>query len=61
MEEDRKKELEICDKLCIVGESILVPEVVESKGYRKMNYTDIKFVKDKKGIFVWSQNYANLD
>lgn len=37
MEEERKKELETCDKLCIVGEALLIPEILESMSYKKMN------------------------
>lgn len=61
MEEERKKELERSDQLCILGESVIVPDIMEAKGYIKMSYADVKFVKGKKDIFVWSQNYANLD
>lgn len=61
MEEERKKELESADKLCILGESIMIPDILMAAGYTKMSQADIKFVKDKKNIITWSQNYANLD
>jgi len=52
MEEERKKELENSDKLCIVGDALVVPEELEARGYKKMNYSDVKFIKDKNEIIV---------
>jgi len=56
MEEERKISLENSDKLCIVGDALVVPEALLLRGYKRMNYSDVKFLKTTHEIIVWSQN-----